>query len=150
MKKKIGMFCLFVTTMLLIIPVISALDLPKERLMFTGAVDNEKQDLVLRANPKPEIVIGYLLIHVFAFTPGMGVYSYKGAVVNVKGFLYSYNGTTDDNGEILFSVHSNLFRPKIYFVKISIFSNDRLVSKINSVLIHWQQVVYKDFLFVIL
>jgi hypothetical protein len=150
MKKKIVMFCLFVIMMLMMIPSISALPIPKEQSTVRHTKDSEKQDSFIQENPEQPLGTGYLLIHVFAFTPGMGIYSYKGAVVNVRGFLYSYNGTTDNNGDILFTVHTRLFRPKMYLVKVSVISNDRLVSKINSIFIERQQIAYKEFLFVVL
>ncbi len=139
MKKKMGMICFVVILMLLMVPAISALDMQK---------DSKKHNSTTQ-NSQTKVGIGYLLVHVLAFTPGTGFHPYKGAVVTVKGFLYSYNGTTDENGDILFSVQTKLFRPKVYFVKASVMSNNRTVSRINTVMIHWQQIVYKDFLFLV-
>ena len=150
MKKKIVVLCLFVALMVIMIPSISALNMPKEQSTIRHTEVSEKQESNIQKNPEQTLSTGYLFIHVFAFTPGIGIYSYKGAVVKVISFLYSYNGTTDDNGDIVFTVHTKLFRPKIYLVKVSVISNDRLVSKINSIFIERKQIVYKEFLFVVL
>ena len=100
---------------------------------------------------KPETTLGfgYLLVHVFAFTRGMGFYPYQGAFVTVKGFLNSYNGTTDENGDIVFMVQTKLFRPKLYFITVIVNASNRQMTRMSSVFVEWKQIVYKDFLFLI-
>ncbi|MCU0850414.1 MAG: hypothetical protein MUC80_03955 [Candidatus Thermoplasmatota archaeon] len=93
---------------------------------------------------------GYLLIHVSVYTPGEGLHPYMGANISVKGFFHKYTGQTDERGDCLFQLHSRLFRPKLYFIKVSIPPADLLHTKINSMYMQTGQIVYRDYLFVIL
>jgi hypothetical protein len=91
---------------------------------------------------------GYLLIHVFSFTPGSGFHPYQGANISVRGFLYSYNGTTDEYGDCLFTVFTKLFRAKIYFIKITIDLLDRVVTRRDIVYMSLREIEYKEYLFI--
>jgi hypothetical protein len=110
----------------------------------------EKQGDIVQEKPESLLLTGYLLIHVYTYSPGVGFQPYHGANISVKGGLYSYNGTTDDMGDFLFNVHTNLFRAKIYFIKVSILPQDRLLTRRSSILIGLRQIVYKEFLFIVL
>ncbi|MBE3094406.1 MAG: hypothetical protein IMZ52_05195 [Actinobacteria bacterium] len=149
MKKKIVLCCLFVVMTLLVLPIMSANSTFKEQPTVQN-IGAEKQGCMVQEKPDAMVGMGYLLIHVFTYTPGIGIQPYQGATVNVRGFLYSYNGTTDEGGDCLFNVHTKLFRAKLYFVKVSIFSQDRLVTKRDSIYIQPRQILYKEFLFVVL
>jgi len=129
MKRKLGMFCFLVITSLILVPAVASSSITTEQ---------------------PEAVLGngYLLIHVFSFTPGSGFQPYQGANVSLRGFSYSYNGTTDEYGDCLFIVHTNLFRSKIYFVKIIIDLEDRVVTKRDLVYMHSRDIEYREYLFV--
>lgn len=149
MKKKIGVFCLFVVMMLLVLPIISANSTFKQQPTVQN-IGAKKQGCMVQEKPEAIVGKGYLLIHVFTYTPGIGIKPYQGATVNVRGFLYSYNGTTDEWGDCLFNVHTKLFRAKLYFIKVSILSHDREVTRRNSIYIQTRQLLYKEFLFVVL
>ncbi|HWR27757.1 MAG TPA: hypothetical protein VN377_04905 [Candidatus Thermoplasmatota archaeon] len=149
MKKKIVVFCFFVLMVLMILPVVTSYCVVSERQPFMARV-SEKQDSDVQEKPVPMELIGYLLIHVSVYTPGEGLHPYVGANISVKGFFFSYNGQTDERGDCLFQVHTKLFRAKLYFIKVSIPPGDWLHKKLNSIYIQPQQIVYKDFLFVVL
>ena len=131
MKKKIVMFCFFVVMILWVIPVVTS-------------------NSNITEQPESIAGMGYLLIHVFTYTPGSGFHPYQGANISIRGFLYSYNGTTDEDGDCFFTVHTKLFKAKIYFVKVSIDSQDRLVTKRDFIYMLPRQIEYKEFLFLVL
>jgi len=116
---------------------------------ITLNIKAEKQSDIVQEKPGSLLLTGYLLIHVYTYTPGVGLHSYPGANISVKGGLYSYNGTTDGMGDCLFIVHTNLFRAKIYFIKVNIHPQDRLLTRRNSILIGPRQIVYREFLFIV-
>jgi hypothetical protein len=149
MKKKIEFLCFFVITMLMVLPVASAYSLVAEQqpLMSSGV---ETQDSNVQEEPVPAEITGYLLIHVSVYTPGEGLHPYMGANISVKGFFFSYSGKTDEQGDCLFQVHTHLLRVKRYFIKVSIPPEDWLHTKINSLFIQRGQIVYRDFLFIVL
>lgn len=131
MKKKIVMFCFFVVTILWVLPVVASINTVTEQ-------------------PENIAGMGYLIIHVFTYTPGSGFHPYQGANISIRGLLYSYNGTTDTNGDCFFNVHTKLFRAKIYFVKVSIDVQDRLVTRRDFISVLPREIEYKEFLFVVL
>ena len=131
MKKKIVMFCFFVVMILWVLPVV---------------VSNSN----ITKQPERVAGMGYLVIHVYTYTPGSGFHPYQGANISIRGFLYSYNGTTDADGDCFFTVHTRLFKAKIYFVKVSIDSQDRLVTKRDFIYILPRQIEEKEFLFLVL
>ena len=149
MKKKLVFFCFFVVMMLMVIPVVSSNSNVKEQQSVHDK-EIELQDCLVQEKPAAMLVTGYLLIHVYTYTPGAGFHPYPGANISVRGFLYSYNGSTDEMGDCLLKVHTNLFRAKTYFVKVSILSHDRLVTKRYSIFIEPRQIIYKEFLFIVL
>jgi len=93
---------------------------------------------------------GYLLIRVLTYAPGEGIRSYEGANITVRGLFYSYNGQTDETGDCLFKLHTNLFRTKKYYVKVSIPPENWLHTKRISFFIEPRQILYKEFLFIVL
>jgi len=149
MKKKIELFCFFVITVLMILPVVSSYSLVSEKQSFVIS-GIEKQNSNVQEKPASAEITGYLLIHVSAYTPGEGLHPFMGANISVRGFLFRYSGITDERGDCLFQVHTKLFRAKRYFIKVSIPPEDWLHTKINSIYIQPRQIVYKDFLFVVL
>jgi hypothetical protein len=149
MKKKIMLFCFFVLAVLMVLPAVSSYSTVSEQQpSLASAVEKKNSDV--KENPVPAVLTGFLLIHVSAYTPGQGLHPYMGANISVKGLFFSYNGQTDERGDCLFQVHSKLFRAKLYFIKVSIPPEDWLHTKINSIYIEPRQVVYKDFLFIVL
>lgn len=149
MKKKIMVFCFFVITVLMVLPVVSSYSVESEQQAFMASAV-EKQNSAAKEKPVPAELTGYLLIHVSVYTPGEGLHPYMGANISVRGFLFRYSGVTDERGDCLFQVHAKLFRAKRYFIKVSIPPEDWLHTKINSIYIQPRQIVYKDFLFVVL
>lgn len=146
MKKKQVYFCIFAVLVLSVLPVGSAINTHTEDQILTNRVDTEE----VKDSLDPPLFTGYLLIHVYTYTPGVGFEPYEGANITVKGFLYSYNGQTDEAGDCLFKVHTNLFRPKKYHVKVSIAPDDWLHTKRISFFIQPRQILYKEFLFIVL
>lgn len=131
MKRKNGLLCLCVVTILLVVPT-----------AISSGTSLEQ--------PEPSLGTGYLIIHVFTFTPGSGFHPYQGANISLQGFFFSYNGSTDENGDCFLTVHTNLFRPKVYFAKISIDTQDRVMMKRDFITMFPRQIEYKDYLFVVL
>jgi hypothetical protein len=84
---------------------------------------------------------------VFAFTPGQGIHPYKGANITARGLFHSYNGTTDEKGVCVLKVHAPFFRTKLYFVKVSIISHNRVVTKIAFLHTRALRLAYEGFLF---
>ncbi|MCX6662194.1 MAG: hypothetical protein NTY91_06555 [Euryarchaeota archaeon] len=149
MKKKIMVFCFFVLMALMVLPVVSSYRVVSEqKSSTTSAVEKQISDI--QEESLPTVLTGYLLIHVSVYTPGEGMHPYEGANISVKGFFFSYSGQTDERGDYLFQVHTKLFRAKLYIIKVSIPPEDWLHKKINSLYIQSGQIVYKDFLFVVL
>lgn len=134
-KNKVVFGVLFL--LLLVLPLVSASGIPPE--------EKSNEDPVA-----PLELTGYLLIHVSVYTPGEGLHPYMGANISVKGLFHKYNGQTDERGDCLFQLHSRLFRPKLYFIKVSIPPADLLHTKINSMYMQTGQIVYRDYLFVVL
>jgi hypothetical protein len=149
MKKKMIFFCFFAVAMLMALPIVSSNSVFTEKHTIQN-IDVEKQGSITDEKPVILLLTGYLLIHVDTWSPGVGIHSYPGANITVKGFLYSYNGTTDETGDCLFKIHTNLFRTKVYFIKVSIYPQDRVLTKRESILIGPRQIVYKQFLFIVL
>ena len=129
MKRKIKLCCLFVIMVLVVTPIVAS-----------NSTTSGQQESILGK--------GYLLIHVFSFTPGSGFHPYQGANISVRGFLYSYNGTTDEYGDCLFTVFTKLFRAKIYFIKITIDLPDRVVTRRDVVYMSLREIEYKEYLFI--
>lgn len=146
MKKKQLYFCIFAMFVLLILPVGSAMNEQTEEQTRTSRVDSQEG----KGSLDSPLFAGYLLIHVYTYTAGVGFEPYEGANITVKGFLYSYTGQTDETGDCLFKVHTNLFRQKKYFVKVSISPDDWLHTKRISFFIQPRQILYKEFLFIVL
>jgi hypothetical protein len=149
MKKKIMLFCFFVLAVLMVLPAVSSSSVVSEKQpLIVSGVETQQYDV--QEKPVPAELTGYLLIHASVYTPGEGLHPYMGANISVRGLFFSYSGQTDERGDCLFQVHSKLFRAKLYFIKVSISPEDWLHTKINSIYIQPGQIVYKDFLFVVL
>lgn len=146
MQKKIGFFCLFVT--LLFVCLAFA---PSDCISAKSQTSTTSGPETLDHNTqKPMGMTGYLLVHVSVYTPGKGIRPYAGANVTMKGLFFSYQGTTDEQGDCLLQVHTHLLRGKRYIVKVSIPPANLLHTKINSLVIEPTEIVYKDFLFIVL
>ncbi len=133
--KKIGVVCSVLFLMLMVLPVASAY----------GVVPEQKTP---EDSPVPLELTGYLLIHVSVYTPGEGLHPFTGANISVKGLFHQYSGQTDERGDCLFQLHSRLFRPKLYFIKVTIPPADFLHTKFNTMYMQTGQIVYRDYLFV--
>lgn len=129
MKRRVGMLCFFIVITLVVVPVVTS-----------RSITTENQEAVLGS--------GYLLIHVFSFTLGSGFQPQVGANISLRSFRYSYNGTTDEYGDCLFTVHTNLLRAKIYFVKITLDLEDRVVTKRDFVYMHSRDIEYREYLII--
>jgi hypothetical protein len=134
---------------LMVLPVTASYSVISDRQVLT-APTMQMQNSDTQEFPEHIGLTGYLLIHVSVYTPGEGLHPYNGANISVKGLFYKYNGQTDELGDCLFQLHAKLFRPKLYFIKVSIPPEDWLHTKINSIYIQAGQIVYKDFLFIAL
>jgi len=148
MKKKNLIFCLFAVLVLTVLPVVSSSTTITEP-RAVQKTDVEKIISQVEEKPAPAELTGYLLVHVIGWQLGSGFQPYPGANVSARGFLYSYNGTTDENGDCLLRLHANLLRTKMYFLKVSIVSNERVVTRRTSIFIGPRDIVYKEFLFLI-
>lgn len=149
MKKKILGFCFFIMVVLMVLPVASSSPMGSP-LQSSPRSPFETQSSTGQDTPTSFELTGYLLIHVSVYTPGVGLHPYDGANITIKGLFHDYTGRTDDKGDCLFQLHSKLFRPKLYFIKVSIPPEDWMHTKINSLYIQTGQIVYRDYLFVVL
>ena len=148
MKKHHMLLCLAVVVLLVSPPIGGA----------TSAVQNQSMlQMSSQTGEEPEqgffdspLFTGYLLIHAYTYSPGVGIEPCIGANVTARGFLYSYQGQTDDSGDCLLQVHTNLFRTKRYMVKVSIEPGDWLHTRRITVLLQPRQIMYKEFLFITL
>jgi hypothetical protein len=149
MRKKIGLFCFFVVLLFVGLPLVSSEHLvTNQQVLVSSLDDSASYDVAELSNPVE--IIGYLLIHVSVYTPGEGLQPYTGANISVKGLFYKYNGQTDEQGDCLFQLHTRIFRSKLYFIKVSIPPDDLLHTKLNTLYIQSRQIVYRDYLFVVL
>jgi hypothetical protein len=146
MKKKELYFCMFTVLVLLVLPVGSALNASLEDQNVTSCNDTPE----IKVSLDPFLFTGYILIHVYTYSPGVGIAPCVGANVTARGFLYSYQGQTDDSGDCLLQVHTNLFRAKRYVVKVSVEPGDWLHTRRITVLLQPRQILYKEFLFIAL
>lgn len=151
MRKNLKFICYFVVMMLLVLPVASAIDSDNEQRVDQDSVafTNTTSETGKGTLDSP-LFTGYLLFHVFTYTPGVGIHPFQGANITVRGFFYSYSGQTDESGDCLFKVHTNLLRMKKYVVKVSIPPGDWLHTKRISLLIEPREIIYRDFLFIVL
>lgn len=149
MKEKIVFFCFAVIALMIILPAFTSYSLAREQHPLYDS-ELSKQKFIIQEDPVSTEITGYLLVHVSAYTPGEGLRPYTGANISVRGFFFSYSGETDEQGDCLFQIHTRLFRAKLYFIKVSIPPNDWLHTKINSIYIEPREIVYRDFLFIVL
>ena len=149
MKKKILFFCFFVVMILVVLPASATSDTNKAQQLISNDTTDMEGDNEQGTLDSP-LFTGYILIHVYTYTPGIGIQSYSGANISVRGFLYSYKGQTDEAGDCLFNVHTNLFRVKKYIVKVQIPPENWLHTQRISFFIEPREIVYKEFLFLVL
>lgn|GEM_PF-1405928 len=149
MRKTIGILCLIVVLMFVCLP-IAASDcfIPKPEAVLPVGTTTQHCDI--RRISKSTEITAYLLIHVSLYTLGKGIRPYEGANISVRGLFFSYLGTTNDQGDCLFQVHTHLLRGKRYVVKVSIPPADWLHTKINTLILKPRGIIYKDFLFIVL
>ncbi len=147
MKKKNVIFCLFAVLVLTALPVVSSSSTIAE-VQTVQKTEAEKNICEVQETPESAEMTGYLLIHVYTWFPLKGFHPYPAANISVKGFFYSYNGTTDENGDCLLRLHTNLLRAKMYFIKVSIIKNDRVVTRRTSIFIEPRDIIYKEFMFI--
>ena len=149
MKKKIIFFCYIAVTVLLILPSISVISISTGERVVMHTITSMKNKGEQESLESP-LFTGYLLFQVLTFTPGVGIRPYAGANITVKGLFFTYSGQTDESGDCLFKVHTNLIRMKKYFIKVSIPPGDWLHTKRISLLLEPREIYYKDFLFIVL
>jgi len=149
MKMKIVVCCLVVVLALVATPFVSAFR-TFEGLSPVKKTDFETQSTLIDEKQVSSLGSGYLLFLVFTFTPGQGFNPYQGANVTARSILHFYNGTTDEKGICVFKVNAPLFRENLYFVKVSIVSQNRTISKMAFIHMKALQIAYKGFLFVVL
>jgi hypothetical protein len=146
MKKKIMMFSLFTLATLLSASLVSASTISLEQRGIKAATVASQREQASEA-PQGVIRTAYLVVFVITFTPGAGIQPCPGAEVRVRGLLHSYNGTTDDKGLHLFAVHTSFLREKLYFITVSMVSQDHVVKRTAFLHLRSWQVVYRAFLF---
>jgi hypothetical protein len=146
MKKKIMMFSLFTLLTFMITPLVSASGIFTAQPIINQTATTQQEE---PATETPEGIIrtAYLIIFVVTFTPGSGVQPCPGAEIHIRGLFHSYNGTTDDKGLHLFKVRTSFLREKLYFVTVSMVSQDHVVKR--TAFLHFRpwQIVLKAFLF---
>lgn len=149
MKKKLLFFCFLAVMTLLALPVTS-IAAPYHELqpLFQSTTQPPNDDG--QGTLDSPWFTGYLLIRVLTYSPGEGIHPYERANITVRGLFYSYNGQTDETGDCLFKLHTNLFRPKKYFVRVSIPPDDWFHTKRVTFFIEPRQIIYREFLFVVL
>lgn len=148
MKKKIVACCLLISLLLVVTPLVSAIETFEGQPTILQK-DIKEQRIALNEKQPSSLGNGYLLFLVFAFTPRQGISPYKGANVTAKSLFHSYNGTTDANGVCIFKVQAPLLREKLFFLKVSIISNNRVISRIAFIHMKALQISYKTFLFLV-
>ena len=149
MRKKRVAYCVFMITMLMTVPVVSSYSLvTDQQAFFTRGIETQQPEAQEPSGPTE--ITGHLLIHVSIYTPGEGLSPYEGANITVRGLFHSYKGQTDEKGDCLFQVHTRLFRAKRYFIKVSIPPENWLHTKIISIFVEPWEVIYRDFLFIVL
>jgi len=149
MKKKIVVCCLLVSLALVATPLVSAFR-TFEGQSTVWNTDFERKSSAIDENQVSSLGSGYLLFLVLTFTPGQGIHPYQGANVTAGNLFRSYNGTTNEKGVCVITVKAPLFREKLFFVKVSIISHDRVVSKIAFIYMKAFQIASKVFLFLVL
>lgn len=149
MKKKIVVFCIFAVMLLVTLPVLSSAAAEKEQQLVRFANSELHNDEATGTFDSP-LLTGYILINVMTWTPGVGIHPYEGANISVKGLFYSYSGETDESGDCLFKVRTNLFRPKNYHMKVSIPPGNWFHTRRTSFFIMPRQIAFKEFLFIVL
>jgi len=148
MKKKVGLFCLFVVLTFLTTSLASGFHTVPQPLTAQDTVFEEQASLI---QEKQKAVLGtaFLLIYVLTFTQGEGLKACQGANITVKSLLHTYNATTDERGIHVFPVHTALLREKFFFIKVSIVSEDEELTKTALIRMKSRQIMSKGFLFII-
>jgi hypothetical protein len=148
MKKHHVLLCLAAVVLLVTLPIGEATSTVQNQSMLQkSSQQSDESEQVFFDSP---LFTGYILIHVYTYSPGVGIAPCVGANVTARGFLYSYQGQTDDSGDCLLQVHTNLFRAKRYVVKVSVEPGDWLHTRRITVLLQPRQILYKEFLFIAL
>jgi hypothetical protein len=148
MKKQHMVLCLAAVVLLVLLPIGGAASsLQDQSMLQMSSEKSEEPDQVFFDSP---LFSGYLLIHVYTYSPGASIEPCVGANVTARGFLQSYQGETDDSGDCLLQMQTYLFRAKRYVVKVSIEPGDWLHSRRITVLLQPRQILFKEFLFITL
>jgi hypothetical protein len=146
MKKKIVIYCLLVGLVFVMTPLVSAVQsIQGQSTLLKPSL--EQQSLAIDEKQGSSIRNGYLLLLVFKYTPGQGVSPYAGANITARSLLHHYNGTTDNNGVCVIKMQAPLLREKLFFIKVTIVSGDRTVSRIAFMPMRAFHIAYKVFLF---
>jgi hypothetical protein len=146
MNKKI-MICCLLLLLTILAPLSSAVPALTDQQLRQQTVLSPQR--VLQDNPIGILRKAYIVIYVVTFTPGKGIQPCQGADIHLRGFLHSYNGTTNEMGIYLFAVHTSLLREKIYLATVNIVLQNNTVTKRGFIRLHARQIIYKGFLFVV-
>jgi len=146
MRKKIVVYCVFMITTLMMVPIVSSYSLVADQhSLLDQSIDTRQVEV--QETPTPAGFSGFLLIHVMMYSVDDGLRPYEGANISVRGLFYSYKGQTDENGTCLFQVHTHLFRSKRYFVKVTIEPKDWKHTRFASIYMEPWEILYREFLF---
>jgi hypothetical protein len=147
MKKKMVVYCLLVSLVFIMTPLVSAVRSIEGQSPIVN-INHEQQSLAMDEKQGASIRNGLLLLLVFVYTPGQGVSPYVGANITAKSLLHRYNGTTDSNGVCVIKVHAPLLREKVFFIKVSVVSGDgHARSRIAFISMKAWHIAYRIFLF---
>ena len=147
MKKKMVVYCLLVSLVFIMTPLVSAVRNIEGQSPVVN-INYEQQSVAMDEKQGVSIRNGYLLLLVFVYTPGQGVSPYAGANITARSLFHSYNGTTDSNGVCVMKVHAPLLREKLFFIKVNIVSEDgHARSRIAFMSMKAWHIAYRIFLF---
>jgi hypothetical protein len=147
MTKKIVVYCLLVSLVFIMTPLVSAMRSIEGQSPVVN-INYEQQSVALDEKQGASIRNGYLLLLVFVYTPGQGVSPYAGANITARSLLHRYNGTTDSSGVCVIKVRAPLLREKVFFIKVSVVSEDgHARSRIAFMSMKAWHIAYRIFLF---
>jgi hypothetical protein len=147
MKKKMVVYCVLVSLVFLMTPLVSAVHSIQEQSPIVN-INSEQQSVALDEKQGASIRNGYLLLLVFIYTPGQGLSPCAGANITARSLFHRYNGTTDTSGVCVMKVKAPWLREKFFFIKVNIISEDgHARSRIAFMSMRAWHLAYRIFLF---
>ena len=140
MNKKIITGSLFLILTFMITPIVSAYNPIAEQPIIPQTTTE---------TPEGTLGMATIVVFVLTYTPEQGLQPCQGADIHLRGFLHSYNGTTNEKGIHIFIVQSKLHRERHYIATASIQSQNQTMMRIGFISLRSRQVIYKGFLFVV-